>query len=59
MTSATTNAEFIAERNWEQFHTPQNVATALSVEASELVECFLWHDNVPAEQIAEDANFLS
>lgn len=33
---------FAAERNWEQFHNPKNLAMALSVEASELVEIFQW-----------------
>jgi dCTP diphosphatase len=31
---------FAAERDWEQFHTPKNLAMALSVEASELLELF-------------------
>lgn len=34
--------EFARERDWEQFHTPKNLAMALSVEASELVEIFQW-----------------
>ena len=33
---------FASERDWEQFHTPKNLATALSVEASELLEIFQW-----------------
>jgi len=33
---------FAAERDWEQYHTPKNLAMALSVEASELVEIFQW-----------------
>lgn len=33
---------FAAERDWEQFHTPKNLAIALSVEASELLERFQW-----------------
>ena len=33
---------FAAERDWEQFHTPRNLATALSVEAAELLEPFQW-----------------
>lgn len=33
---------FAQERDWEQFHTPKNLAMALSVEASELVEIFQW-----------------
>ncbi|MFG2713261.1 nucleotide pyrophosphohydrolase [Streptomyces goshikiensis] len=34
--------EFARARDWEQFHTPKNLAVALSVEASELVEIFQW-----------------
>lgn len=34
--------QFAQERDWEQFHTPKNLAMALSVEASELVEIFQW-----------------
>ena len=34
--------EFASERDWEQFHTPKNIAMALSVESSELVEIFQW-----------------
>ena len=34
--------EFAYERDWEQFHTPKNIAMALSVESSELVEIFQW-----------------
>jgi NTP pyrophosphatase (non-canonical NTP hydrolase) len=34
--------EFIQERDWEQFHSPKNLAMALSVEAAELVEIFQW-----------------
>ncbi len=35
-------AEFARERDWDQFHNPKNLAMALSVEASELVEIFQW-----------------
>lgn len=35
-------AEFAAERDWEQFHTPKNLVMALSVEAAELMEHFQW-----------------
>jgi NTP pyrophosphatase (non-canonical NTP hydrolase) len=33
---------FVAERDWAQFHSPKNLAMALSVEAAELVEHFQW-----------------
>ncbi|MEK6243127.1 MAG: nucleotide pyrophosphohydrolase [Pseudomonadota bacterium] len=34
--------KFVAERDWDQFHSPKNLAMALSVEASELLEHFQW-----------------
>jgi dCTP diphosphatase len=34
--------EFAAERDWDQFHSPKNLAMALIVEAAELVEHFQW-----------------
>ncbi|MFZ4527821.1 MAG: nucleotide pyrophosphohydrolase [Undibacterium curvum] len=34
--------EFAAERDWAQFHTPKNLAAALTVEAAELLEIFQW-----------------
>jgi dCTP diphosphatase len=33
---------FIEERDWEQFHSPKNLAMALSVEVAEVVEHFQW-----------------
>ncbi len=35
-------AAFATARRWEQFHTPKNLAAALSVESSELLEIFQW-----------------
>ena len=34
--------DFAAERDWDQFHSPKNLAMALSVEAAELLEAFQW-----------------
>jgi NTP pyrophosphatase (non-canonical NTP hydrolase) len=34
--------EFRRKRNWEQFHTPKELAAALAIEASELLEVFQW-----------------
>lgn len=49
--------KFAADRDWEQFHSPKNLATALSVEAGELLERFQWkseHDsrNLRQEELA-------
>lgn len=37
--------EFVAERDWQQFHTPENLAKSISIEAAELLECFQWNDS--------------
>ncbi|MCI9133582.1 MAG: nucleotide pyrophosphohydrolase [Lachnospiraceae bacterium] len=34
----------IADRDWDQFHTPANLAKSISIEANELLECFQWSD---------------
>ena len=39
---AITLSAFAAERDWDQFHTPKNLATSISVEAAELLELFQW-----------------
>jgi dCTP diphosphatase len=39
---AATLRSFAAERDWDQFHTPKNLATSISVEAAELLELFQW-----------------
>ena len=36
--------EFVREREWEQFHTPENLAKSISIESAELLECFQWDD---------------
>ena len=46
---------FAAERDWDQFHSPKNLAMALAVEASELLEHFQWlteaqSHNLPVEK---------
>jgi dCTP diphosphatase len=38
--------QFAADRNWDQFHSPKNLAIALSVEAAELLEHFQWTPEV-------------
>lgn len=46
MTEQTINRirKFTADRDWEQFHTPANLAKSISIEANELLECFQWSD---------------
>lgn len=44
---------FARERDWEQFHTPKNLAMALSVEASEIVEIFQWLTGAQSRELPE------
>lgn len=34
--------EFVRARDWQQFHSPENLAKSVSIEAGELLECFQW-----------------
>lgn len=36
--------KFIADRGWDRFHSPGNLAKSISIEANELLECFQWSD---------------
>lgn len=45
---------FAAARDWEQFHTPKNLACALSVEAAELLEHFQWLTEAQSQALSPD-----
>ena len=47
-------AEFIRERDWEQFHDPKNLAMSIAIEAAELMEHFQWDRNEQIPAILED-----
>lgn len=47
-------AAFAAARDWDQFHSPKNLAMALSVEASELLEEFQWLTEDQSRHLAPD-----
>jgi NTP pyrophosphatase (non-canonical NTP hydrolase) len=53
--------QFNKERDWDQFHTPANLAKSISIEAGELLECFQWNeDKYNAEDVKEElADVLS
>ena len=36
--------KFTEDRDWDQFHTPSNLAKSIAIEAAELLECFQWND---------------
>lgn len=49
--------EFNAERDWEKFHSPKNLAISISIEAAELLENFQW-ENKSANEIKRDKKQL-
>ncbi len=46
--------KFRQERDWEQFHKPKELATAIGIEASELQELFLWREKESPKEIKTD-----
>jgi len=46
--------KFRDDRDWKQFHTPENLAKSISIEANELLECFQWNDNYDLEHVKEE-----
>ena len=48
--------DFTKERDWEQFHNAKDLALALSIEAAELNECFLWksHDEAKVDKVKDE-----
>lgn len=52
--------EFVAERDWAQFHSPENLVKSISIEAAELLECFQWNSDGDVESVtAELADVLT
>ncbi|WP_022770426.1 nucleotide pyrophosphohydrolase [Butyrivibrio sp. NC2007] len=46
--------QFTSDRNWDQFHTPENLAKSISIEAAELLECFQWSPDYDKEAAKEE-----
>ena len=46
--------KFNEERDWDQFHSPENLAKSISIEAGELLECFQWNNNYNKEEVCEE-----
>lgn len=44
--------DFASERDWQQFHTPENLAKSISIEAAELLECFQWSADANPDDVA-------
>ena len=45
---------FVHERDWQQFHTSENLAKSVSIEAAELLECYQWDSNAPDDLVRDE-----
>src|SRR5262245_35182833 len=48
-------ARFVAEREWQPYHSPKNLVMGLAIEAAELMEHFLWLETEASRQACADA----
>lgn len=46
--------KFNKDREWDQFHSPVNLAKSISIEANELLECYQWNDNANIDDVKEE-----
>ena len=46
--------EFVADRDWSQFHSSENLAKSVSIEAAELLELFQWNSDVDEERLRDE-----
>ena len=46
--------EFRNARDWKQFHTPENLAKSISIEAAELLEHFQWGDEYSVDELSDE-----
>ncbi len=46
--------KFTDDRDWDQFHTPDNLAKSIAIEAGELLECFQWSSEYDEQAVKEE-----
>jgi NTP pyrophosphatase (non-canonical NTP hydrolase) len=46
--------DFVSARDWDQFHSPENLAKSIAIEAGELLECFQWSDQAEASRVRDE-----
>ncbi len=46
--------KFTEDRDWDQFHTPANLAKSISIEANELLQSYQWNDAADPERVREE-----
>ena len=51
--------KFTKEREWDQFHSPENLAKSISIEAGELLECFQWSSDYDINEVKNECLLLA
>ena len=46
--------QFNEERDWDQFHSPENLSKSIAIESGELLECFQWNNNFDKDEVCEE-----
>lgn len=46
--------KFSKDRDWDKYHTPNNLAKTIAIEATELLECFQWNENYDINKVKEE-----
>lgn len=46
--------QFNKERDWDQFHSSENLAKSIAIESGELLECFQWNNNYNKDEVCEE-----
>jgi NTP pyrophosphatase (non-canonical NTP hydrolase) len=46
--------KFSSDRDWDQFHTPANIAKSIAIEAGELLECYQWSEQADLEHVKQE-----
>ncbi len=46
--------KFTKDRDWDQFHSPANLAKSIAIESGELLECFQWNDNYDKKEVCKE-----
>ena len=46
--------KFTHDRDWDQFHSPENLAKSISIESGELLECFQWNNKFDHDKVVDE-----
>lgn len=46
--------KFTQDRDWDQFHTPENLSKSIAIESGELLECFQWNSNYDKDEVVDE-----